>query len=505
MGIITDRDMLQKASATDRWLTDPAPRGAGRFMARISRGGERTFYFRYTTATGERDTLLIGSYDAKGKTGFMTLAAARGQAAQWSKIYREGARNLRQHFEKLKADELQAAEDARIKYEHERYAAEAEAMRVELIRQQRLSVRQVFEQWAKADLTPHVAGDGRRVGRKDGGQYVRDQFGRHVFPTVGDKAIADLRKADVLLILDEVKCTGKLRTANMLLADLKQMFRFAADRELIEHSPIALVAKRKIGGRDVKRDRALSDEELTALVAQLPSAHLHVRTERALWLILATGCRIGELMGSAWIEAKPHQQKLQTLIDEQNQRQKSGGSQLGFVDLTKRTWHMPTTKNQRAHTIHLSDFAIAQFTELKALRNLAGTRGEPIPWVFPNSQGTGPVNVKAFGKQIADRQRPADKRLQNRSLACESLLLSNGRWTAHDLRRTSATMMSKLDVPNDVINECQNHVKPGMIGLYNQDRRMTAQMRAFDTLGKVLAAMVSGKEPETNVVALRAA
>ena len=41
-------------------------------------------------------------------------------------------------------------------------------------------------------------------------------------------AAIDVRKADILAILDAVKAEGKLRTANILLADLKQIFRFAA-------------------------------------------------------------------------------------------------------------------------------------------------------------------------------------------------------------------------------------------------------------------------------------
>ena len=52
----------------------------------------------------------------------------------------------------------------------------------------------------------------------------------------------------------------------MLLADLKQMFRFAAEREIIEYSPIELISKRKAGGKDVKRDRVLLKDELAALV-----------------------------------------------------------------------------------------------------------------------------------------------------------------------------------------------------------------------------------------------
>lgn len=356
--------------------------------------------------------------------------------------------------------------------------------------QRRLTVKQVFARWAATELTPHVSGDGKRIGRKDGGQYVSDQFDRRVFPSLGHVAAQDVRKADVLAILDAVKAEGKLRTANMLLADLKQMFRFAAEREIIEHSPIELVSKRKIGGKDVKRDRVLSKEELVALVQQMPTANLNKGTELGIWIILATGCRIGELMGAVWADAKTQQQALQNTVDTHNLAQKSGAIQLGFVDLTARTWYLPTTKNQRDHLIHLSDFALVQLSELASLRQNDRNTGNPLPWVFPDSRGTGPVCIKSFGKQLADRQRNPEKRLPNRTKAVDSLALMGGRWTAHDLRRTTSTMMSQLGISNDVINECENHIKQGMSGVYIQDRRESEQVLAFNVLGAKLNEIV---------------
>ena len=290
-----------------------------------------------------------------------------------------------------------------------------------------------------------------------------------------------------------------------MLADLKQMFRFAAEREIIEHSPIELVQKKKIGGKDTKRDRVLSGDELAALVKQLPSANLDGRTVLGLWLILATGCRIGELMGAAWADARPRQQALQVVADAQNVVQKSGAVQLGFVDLVARTWYLPTTKNQRDHTIHLSDFALHGFAELAELREGDRVTGAPLPWVFPNSPGTGPVCIKSFGKQLADRQRSADGRLMNRTRAVDALAMAGGRWTAHDLRRTASTLMSQLSISNDAINECQNHIKQGMSGVYIQDRREAEQVRAFDALGAKLAAIVSGTAPTSNIVSIKAA
>ena len=199
-------------------------------------------------------------------------------------------------------------------------------------------------------------------------------------------------------------------------------------------------ARDQSAAKDIKRGRVLSNDELAALMKPLPTANLSRRTVLGLWLILASGCRIGELMGAVWADAKPQQQALQPTLDAHNVAKKSGAVQLEFVDLTARTWYLPTTKNQRDHLIHPSDFTVTQFTELAALREADCVTGKPLAWVFPDSRGTGPVCVKSFGKKLADRQRSENARLQNRTKSVDALVLEGGRWTAHDLRRTARSM-----------------------------------------------------------------
>ena len=99
--------------------------------------------------------------------------------------------------------------------------------------------------------------------------------------------------------------------------------------------------------------------------------------------------------------------------------------------LAKR-WHLPETKERTpAHDPPLR-FAVAQFEALATLRE-RDEDGSLVPWVFPNAKGTGPVCVKSFGKQLADRQRTPDRRMKNRAKNTDSLCLTGGRWTAHDL------------------------------------------------------------------------
>lgn len=65
--------------------------------------------------------------------------------------------------------------------------------------------------------------------------------------------------------------------------------------------------------------------------------------------------------------------------------------------------------------------------------------------------------------------------------------------------------MSQLGVLNDVINECQNHIKQGISGVYIQDRREVEQRRAFDLLGSKLAEIFLGQPSASHVPALKAA
>ena len=340
----------------------------------------------------------------------------------------------------------------------------------------RLTIRQLFDRWAATELTPRTGTDGRRQGRKDGGQYVREQFKRRVFPHLGDVAAVAVTKADLLSVLDGARAEGRLRTANVLLAGLKQMYRFALAREIVERNPLDTVTKRDAGGAETERNRVLSAEEVTKLAEAVPTAKMSKRSAAAIWLILATGCRVGEAMGARW----------------------------EHVDTESETWHLPETKNERPHTIHLSTFALRQFEALAALRE-NDREGKLVPWVFPNAAADGSVCIKSFGKQLSDRQRPPERRMQHRSKTTTALILPDGRWTAHDLRRTAATMMAELGVSGDVIDECLNHVIENRVRrTYIRDRRLADQARAFDALGARLEGLTSGEEV-SNVVPLKVA
>lgn len=459
MATITDKGMQAKPTDKDQWILSPFKRGSGVFVGRISPSGERLFYFRYTKPNGNRRFYPIGSYHQKGIKG-LTLTEAYSKACELSVLYRNGIKNIHEYFKnELERQRIEKEE------EHLRKIIALENAEKEKLR--KITVRQLFDRWVSVELKPQIRADGSRIGRKDSGKYTLNQFERRVFPSIGEMNITEVRKSDLVAILDKAKSEGKRRTCNMLLADMKQMFRFAQTRELVELSPLVSVSKRDAGGADVERTRTLSIDELKALSIQIKQANLSKRTEIAVFIMLATGCRVGEISNAKWDQ----------------------------IDLSGAKWFLPDTKNQRSHTIHLSPFAINCFEKLQALRELESC-GSLIKWVLPSQDGKHAICAKSIGKQLADRQRVQGSILKNRCKLNDALNLKGGKWTSHDLRRTCATLMAQIGVSTDVIDECLNHKLQRRISrVYIHDRRSGEQEKAFNALGKKLDEIFNNVNP----------
>ncbi len=457
-----------KKYAEDQAATAPLHDGGGLYLRK--RDTSLHWVLRLTDpATGAQQWHRLFPDDPLGVYPRKSLADARAEAKRLWSTRSAGVDPRAERRRRIEAEQ-QAQDEARL-------AAE-----------RRLTVRKLFDRWAAIDLAPRISTDGRRLGRKDGGAFARAQFERRVFPKVGDMAVEDVKRGNLLDLLDAAKAEGKLRTANVLLTDLKQMFRFALTRDLVLRNPLDTVSKRDVGGTHFERDRVLASDELRMLAKALPSSGLQPRFVCAVWIILATGVRVGELLGATWSDTHRKPAELKPAADKSDVK-------LGYVDLARKTWHLPETKNQRDHTIHLSAFALAHFKELYALREAEPDNvSRAVAWVFPNTALKGPVGSKSLGKQLSDRQREPSRRLQGRTKDTSALMLPGGRWTAHDLRRTTATMMAGMGISGDVIDECLNHMIESRVRrTYIRDRRFSEQQKAFDALGRRLSSLLAAE------------
>ena len=421
MGKLTDSAIKNAhASGRDLQITD----GRG-LVLRVGRGdGEKSFWYRYKRGNSSK-WVRIGTYPT------MSLKDARLQAAQIDLLRKQGIDPLEQRQQETEKREAQAQAKAR---------AEAEQAA-------RITVSDLFERWATVDLTR----------RKDGGAEVRRMFEKDVLPTLGTRPVEDVRKGHITGVTDALLARGVPRMAKVIFSLMRQMFRFAVDRDIIEFDPTSAIRKAKIGGKDTERDRVLSESEIKALARQLPTSAASESAQCAVWLALATCCRIGELLAARW----------------------------EHIDLNAGTWRIPAenSKNSKEHTVFLSPFALAQFEKLKATADakLAEAREQspdiqPCPWIYPNRRGDGPVCSKTVTKQLGDRQREGKAPMSRRVKVARasSLVLSGGRWTPHDLRRTGATMMVALGVIPEVAERCLNHTEENRVKrTYQRDRKST--------------------------------
>ena len=87
--------------------------------------------------------------------------------------------------------------------------------------------------------------------------------------------------------------------ANRFAGTLSKLFKLGVQRAIVEASPVQILIPP--GGFERPRDRVLSDEELTALLACLNDVFIHARrTAAAIRLILYTACRRSEIALAKW-------------------------------------------------------------------------------------------------------------------------------------------------------------------------------------------------------------
>lgn len=424
--------------------------------------GARLAEYHFKTKTGgefRHGSLHLGTIgdaftDDAGRTRPFTLADARDR--------RDAARELvGKGIDPREAQRLAHAE-----------AAEAQRNRLAELDSRR-TVRGAFDRWESLYLSAH---------RKDGGAFVRAMFDRDVLPVIGDDPLETLRRARVADVLDRIVARGARRTANMALALLRQFARWCVARDWMAADPTLGLAKASVGGKDKSRERVLTAMEVVALRDALPASGLRPRLQHAAWLILATGCRVGEV----------------------------SGARVADFDLKGKTWRIPDTKNGKPHTVHLSRFALGH---ARALIDL----GAGSQWLLPASDptrragdedrddgqaderdDTRSIGDKIIAKAIGDRQRETP--MKGRAKASTTLVLAGGKWTPHDLRRTAATSMRDLGVSSDVIERCLNHTPQGVVAIYQRGELLVEREAAFQAWGAELERLMA--LDVSNVVAI---
>lgn len=271
---------------------------------------------------------------------------------------------------------------------------------------------------------------------------------KDVIPRMGERRAQEVTRPEVGVLLDDVAKRAPT-VANRVMNVLSSVFSWAVSEGLVGDNPVRGLKKR---GVEVPKERFLDDEEIKALWAASESAGAGYRD--AIRLILLTGQRPGECAGIRREE----------------------------VDLKKGLWTLPPerTKNKRPHSIPLVGDALAIVTRLCEATGKGPLISTPRGKV-PTSQDL----AKAF-----ERLRPVLK-----SPA-----------TAHDLRRTAATILERLEIDRMTVAYILNHASTTRATVtgstYSQHDYLPQKKRALEALDRHIAVVLSGQEAPSNVVAM---
>ena len=233
---------------------------------------------------------------------------------------------------------------------------------------------------------------------------------KDIIPIWNRRKASDIKRKDVIGLLDNIVERGAAIQANRTLAVIRRMFNFGIERDILEFSPCTAV---KAPAKENIKDRVLSDEEIKALWGQLDKCEsLDRRIALSLKLMLITG-----------------QRKVECL-------------HLKITDIDKGWWSIPKeiSKNGKPHRIFLSP----QATEIISLAK------ELLPesdLVFPS-----PRTGKSFLGSSIDHAL--------RKTRVKKIIKID--FTPHDLRRTASSMMTAMGTPLLTVSKILNHAEAGV-------------------------------------------
>ena len=307
-------------------------------------------------------------------------------------------------------------------------------------------------------------------------RVLRDPFGK----ALKERPIATIDRADILAII-KMKKKRHPAEARSQLAVVKSLFSWALDQSFgLERSITTDIKPRAVIGEKNSRDRALNDDEITALWRAADQTAYPVGAIYK--MLLLTGLRRNEVVRASWSE----------------------------FDLAKRTWIIPAArmkgknvgsdgKRARPHLVPLTAPILQILDTLPRFKH-----GDLL---FSTTQGRKPLWMGSKVKDAIDVKMLEQLRAIAAERGNDPAKIALEEWVNHDLRRTVRSNLSALKVVKEEVSEAiLAHAKIGIVGTYNVYQYADEKREALELWAARLHEIVNPPEPEpvdSNVVDLR--
>jgi integrase len=268
---------------------------------------------------------------------------------------------------------------------------------------------------------------GREAGNLRSGEDRKATLERLVYPTLGDRPIGDIRRSEIVRLLDTVEDERGPAAADKTLAFIRRVFNWYATRSDDFRTPIVRgMARTKPHER--ARARMLTDDEIRTVWA---AAAGQGAFGRLVQFLLLTGARRSEAAAMPWSEL-------------------DGGD-----------WTLPGERNK-------TKLDLVRPLSEAALAVLGPKPDGATPDTFIYSTDSGATAISGFSKLKAEFDKAAPI----------------APWRLHDLRRTARSLMSRAGVPSDHAERVLGHVIDGVRGTYDRHQYLDEKRVALEKLAR---------------------
>jgi integrase len=266
---------------------------------------------------------------------------------------------------------------------------------------------------------------------------------RHVYPALGDRPITEIRRSEIVRLLDKVEEGSGATMADRTLAIVRLIMNWHATRSDDFRSPIVRGMTR-VSAEERARARILSDDELRAVWKT--AAQRQSLFDYLVQFLLLTAARKNEAARMTWAEL-------------------SGAGE----------WVLPAKRNK---------------TKAELVRPLS-TAAQDVLAALPRIAGSAFVFTADGGRALGGFTR----RKQQFDARCG---VSN--WTVHDLRRSARSLLSRAGIGADIAERCLGHTIGGVRGVYDRHQYREEMRHAYEAVAGLMEHIIN---PKPNVVTLR--